>query len=249
MSYEVASLASKASLFCMKKKTLPILVVGGARMEEVGLIIIRTVLLYILVVVVFRLMGKREVGELSILDVTIFVLMAEVAAFALDDVHKNFFKSILPIIVLFLIQYLNSLLILKNKKLRDKIEGDPSMIIKDGVIMELEMRKQRYNLDDLLQQLREDGVGSVTSVAYAFLEQSGKLSIYLKGEEQVILPLILDGDIDQRHLRLIGKDEEWLEQQLFSMGHTNISNIFYCSYENEQLHVQLKARKNGTKDV
>lgn len=214
-------------------------------MEEIGLIILRTVLLYMLVVLVFRLMGKREVGELSILDLAIFVLMAEVAAFALDDVHNNFFKAILPIIVLFLIQYLNSLLILKNKWLRDKIEGDPSMVIKDGLLMELEMRKQRYNLDDLLQQLREEGVGSVRSVAYAFLEQSGKLSVYLKEEERMVLPLILDGDVDQRHLTLIGKDLTWLEQELMQAGYMDVSAIFYCSYEEGKLHVQLKARKNG----
>lgn len=209
-------------------------------MSEISLIIIRTIILYILVVVVFRLMGKREVGELSILDVAIFVLIAEVAAFALDDVHSSFFKSILPIIVLFLIQYLNSILILKSKRLRDVIEGDPSLMIEDGVIMEREMRKQRYNLDDLLQQLREEGVNSVTSVAYAYLEQSGKLSIYLKGEEPFSLPLILDGYIDKRHLRLIGKDIVWLEQELVHIGYPSLDEIFYCCYEDGRLHVQLK---------
>ncbi|MER2106366.1 MAG: DUF421 domain-containing protein [Solibacillus sp.] len=215
-------------------------------MSDISLIIIRTIILYILVVVVFRLMGKREVGELSILDVVIFVLIAEVAALALEDVHSSFFESILPIIILFIIQYLNSFVILKNKRLRDVIEGDPSLMIKDGVIMEHEMRKQRYNLDDLFQQLREAGVDSVTSVAYAFLEQSGKLSIYLKGEKPFSLPLVLDGFIDQRHLRLIGKDLAWLEQELFVAGYTNTAQIFYCCYEEGKLHVQLKARKNGT---
>src|SRR5690606_7277619 len=122
-------------------------------------------------------MGKREVGELSIVDLAIFVLMGEIAAIALDDYDRQFFKAVLPIILLFLIQYLNSWLILKNKKLRDFIEGDPSLVIRDGFICEMEMKKQRYNhpslvirdgficememkkqrynLDDLLQQLRE----------------------------------------------------------------------------------------------
>lgn len=215
-------------------------------MSDVLLIIIRTIILYIVVVVVFRLMGKREVGELSILDVVIFVLIAEVAALAIENVHSPFFESILPILILFLIQYLNSLIILKNKRLRDIIEGDPAIIVENGSIIETEMRKQRYNLDDLLQQLREAGVDSVTSVAYAFLEQSGKLSIYLKGEKPFSLPLVLDGYIDKRHLRLIGKDVTWLEQELFVAGYTNIAQIFYCCYEEGKLHVQLKARKNRT---
>lgn len=215
-------------------------------MNDYLLILIRTILLYTILLVVFRLMGKREVGELSIVDLAIFVLMAEVAALALDDVHNDFGKAILPIGILFFIQYVNSWFILKNKRLRDFIEGDPSLIIRDGWLCEPEMRKQRYNLDDLLQQLREQGVGSVQDVAYAFLEQSGKLSVYLKKEEQLILPLVLDGYIDHRHLKIIHKDVDWLEHELMLQGYTNIRDIFYCSYDNGKWFVQLRARKNST---
>ncbi|MGN7476756.1 DUF421 domain-containing protein [Solibacillus silvestris] len=213
-------------------------------MNDYTIIIFRTIILYIILLIVFRLMGKREVGELSIVDLAIFVLMAEVAAIALDDIHRSFFKAILPICLLFLIQYLNSWFILKNKKLRDFIEGDPSMVIRDGWICEVEMKKQRYNLDDLLQQLREQGICSVQEVAYAFLEQSGKLSIYKKEQGSLILPLILDGYVDKRHLRIIGKDEEWLVHELLVNGYPNVRDIFYCSYEDEKWFVQLRARKN-----
>lgn len=215
-------------------------------MNDYLLIIMRTVLLYIILLVVFRLMGKREVGELSIVDLAIFVLMAEVAALALDDVHNHLGKAILPIGILFFIQYVNSWFILKNKHLRDFIEGDPSLIIRDGWLCEKEMKKQRYNLDDLLQQLREQGVGSVQDVSYAFLEQSGKLSIYLKEQGPLILPLVLDGYVDARHLKIINKDRQWLEHELMLQGYTNIREIFYCSYENGKWFVQLRARKDGT---
>ncbi|MER1959126.1 MAG: DUF421 domain-containing protein [Solibacillus sp.] len=218
-------------------------------MNDYLLILMRTILLYIILLVVFRLMGKREVGELSIVDLAIFVLMAEVAALALDDVHNDLGKAILPIGILFFIQYVNSWFILKNKRLRDFIEGDPSLIIRDGWLCEKEMNKQRYNLDDLLQQLREQGVGSVQDVAYAFLEQSGKLSIYLKEQEgapALILPLVLDGYVDKRHLKIIDKDRAWLEHELMLQGYTNLRDIFYCSYENGKWFVQLRARKNRT---
>ena len=215
-------------------------------MNDYLLILIRTILLYIILLVVFRLMGKREVGELSIVDLAIFVLMAEVAALALDDVHNDLGQAILPIGILFSIQYVNSWFILKNKRLRDFIEGDPSLIIRDGWLCEPEMRKQRYNLDDLLQQLREQGIGSVQDVAYAFLEQSGKLSVYLKEDGQLILPLVLDGYVDQRHLKIIHKDVKWLEHELMLQGYPNIRNIFYCSYDNGKWFVQLRARKNST---
>ena len=189
-------------------------------------------------------MGKREVGELSIVDLAIFVLMAEVAAFALDDIERHFTKAVLPIVLLFIIQYINSWIILKNKRLRDFIEGDPTMVIRDGWICEIEMKKQRYNLDDLLQQLREQGVSSVQDVAYAFLEQSGKLSIYKKDQDGFILPLILDGFVDKRHLKIIGKDEDWLVHELLVNGYPNIRDIFYCTYDNGKWFVQLRARKN-----
>lgn len=215
-------------------------------MNDYLLISIRTILLYIILLVVFRLMGKREVGELSIVDLAIFVLMAEVAALALDDLNHDLGKDILPIGVLFVIQYVNSWFILKNKKIRDFIEGDPTMIIRDGWLCEIEMRKQRYNLDDLLQQLREQGVSSVQDVAFAFLEQSGKLSIYLKDQDPMILPLVLDGYVDKRHLKIIDKDLEWLERELMVQGYTNIRDIFYCSYDHGKWFVQLRARKDRT---
>jgi uncharacterized membrane protein YcaP (DUF421 family) len=118
------------------------------------------------------------------------------------------------------------------------------MVIRDGWIIEQEMKDQRYNLDDLLQQLREQGVGSVQEVAYAFLEQSGKLSIYRKDDTELIMPLILDGYVDKRHLKIINKDCEWLEEELMLMGYHNIKEIFYCSYEKGKWFVQLSSRKN-----
>jgi len=184
-------------------------------------------------------MGKREVGELSIMDLVVFVLIAECVAFALEDLKKPVFQHIFPILVLLVIQFLNSLLTLKNKRVRDLIDGDPSLIVRDGVINEEEMKKQRYNLDDLFQQMREERVPSVLSIDYAFLEPSGKLSIFLKGDEKLILPLVVDGQIIDKHLKLMEKDSDWLIDKLREKGYLNTNDIFYCCYENEEIHVQL----------
>ena len=212
-------------------------------MEDFLIISFRTILLYFIVLFVFRLMGKREVGELSLLDFAVYVLIAEVASFAIDDIDQPLILAILPIVLLFIIQYLNALFILKNKKMRDAIDGDPTIIIRDGVIIESEMRRQRYNLDDLFQQLREQGISSVQNVAYAFLEQSGKLSVFQKGSEPFILPLIVDGYVDEKHLMFIGKERKWLEDMLRNEGIYTTDDVFYCCYESEKLHYQLKARK------
>ncbi|RKJ53243.1 DUF421 domain-containing protein, partial [Butyricicoccus sp. 1XD8-22] len=184
------------------------------------------------VLIIFRLMGKREVGELSIMDLVVSVLIAECVAFSLDDMEKPILQTIFPILILLGIQFLNSIIALKSKKFRDLVDGDPSLIVRDGVINEAEMKKQRYNLDDLFQQLREERVPSIQNIAYAYLEPSGKLSIFLKEEDPLVLPLIIDGNIIEKHITMIDKDESWLYETLKKKGYDNPDDIFYCCYEN-----------------
>ncbi|WJY28201.1 MULTISPECIES: DUF421 domain-containing protein [Sporosarcina] len=209
-------------------------------MPDLLIIALRTVFLYALIVLVLRLMGKREVGELSVIDIVVFVIIAEVAAFALDSPEEKLINSILPMLVLLLIQFGSSYISLKNKKFRDVVDGDPSVLIRDGVIQEEEMRKQRYNLDDLFQQLREQQIGSVYEVDYAYLEPSGNLSVFKKGETKPVLPLILDGDIDRQHLGIYEKSEDWLLDELKQKGITDPAQVFYCALEGNDFRVQLK---------
>ncbi|UPW82148.1 DUF421 domain-containing protein [Lysinibacillus sp. Ag94] len=209
-------------------------------MEEYFTIIFRTCFLYVFILVIFRLMGKREVGELSVIDLVVSILMAEVAAFALDDFESPLFKVILPIIILFFIQIITAYISLKNKRFRDLVDGDPVLLIRDGVILESEMRKQRYNLDDLCQQLRENGNASVTDIAYAYLEPSGNLSVYQKDEKAFVYPLIIDGDIQDRHLKVLHKDTDWLMAELAKNNITDSNTVFFCVWEEDRLHIQLK---------
>lgn len=209
-------------------------------MHDLIIIMLRTIIMYWVILGILRIMGKREVGELSIFDLVVFLLIAEVAAFALDDPDSNFFHAIVPMVCLLIIQVTVSYFSLKSKKFRDAMEGIPSIIMKDGIIIEKEMKRQRYNLDDLLQQLREQQIGSIQSVSYAFLEPSGNLSVFKKEEEQYVFPLIIDGDIQQDHLERIGKNEKWLREELEKLSIFKIEKIFYCSYEDESLYIQLK---------
>ncbi|MEY9970106.1 uncharacterized membrane protein YcaP (DUF421 family) [Lysinibacillus sp. RC46] len=209
-------------------------------MEEYLTIIFRTCFLYVFILIIFRLMGKREVGELSVIDLVVSILMAEVAAFALDDFESPLFSVILPIIILFFIQITTAYISLKSKKFRDLVDGDPVLLIRDGVILESEMRKQRYNLDDLCQQLRENGNASVTDIAYAYLEPSGNLSVYQKDEKAFVYPLIIDGDIQDRHLQVLHKDTDWLIAELAKNNITDSNIVFFCVWEEDRLHIQLK---------
>lgn len=209
-------------------------------MHELLVISYRTIFLYVLILVILRVMGKREVGELGVIDVVVFIIMAEVAAFALDDPKKNLFQSIVPMLLLLAIQFISSYLSLKSKKFRDLVDGDPTLIIKDGVILEREMRRHRYNLDDLFQQLREQQIGSVYEVSFAYLEPSGNLSVFKKNESQPVIALISDGVIQTRHLEILGKSQEWLLNELTNVGVSDEQQVFYCSYEKGELKYQLK---------
>lgn len=209
-------------------------------MSDLLIVCFRTVFLYVLILFVLRVMGKREVGELSVIDIVVFIIMAEVATAAIESPEQKLFLSIVPILLLLIIQLLSSFISLKSKKFRDLVDGDPSVIIRDGKIIEDEMRRQRYNLDDLFQQLREQQIGSIRDVTFAFLEPSGNLSVFTKDQTQPVLALISDGVVQNRHIEIIGKTEEWLRQELKMQGVNKVEHVFYCSYEGNKVEYQLK---------
>ncbi|RSK27992.1 DUF421 domain-containing protein [Bacillus sp. HMF5848] len=212
-------------------------------MEEYLIIIFRTLLLYASIVVIFRLMGKREIGELSILDLVVFIMIAEMAVTAIEDTKDPITHTLFPMGLLMIIQITLSFISLKSKSIREILDGKPTVIIDKGNINEQEMKKQRYNMDDLLQQLREKNVKNIADVEFAILEPSGKLSVFEKDQENastLALPLIVDGKVDEEHLKKINKTNLWLRQRLRELGYTDIKNITYCSYEDGVFFIDKK---------
>lgn len=207
---------------------------------DILIVLFRTLLFYIIITVVYRFMGKREIGELSIMDLIVSILIAELAAIAIDKYKSNLLITVIPIIALVIVQIVIAKISLKSPNLREKIEGVPSVIINRGKINFEEMLKQRYNLDDLLTQLREKGIKSIEEVDYAILETSGKLSIFSKGKDKSYpLPVILDGEIDYDTLMQIGKDQKWLDKKLLE-NNTTEENVFYAFYKNSNLFLIKK---------
>ncbi|WAA10266.1 DUF421 domain-containing protein [Fervidibacillus albus] len=204
-----------------------------------GTIIVRTIILYGVITIAFRLMGKREVGELGIIDLVVFVMIAEMAVMSIENSEESMFRSLVPIVVLFIIQFFSSFFSLKSRRFRQYVDGEPSIIIKDGKINEKEMRKQRYNFDDLLMQLRQKDIWNLHEVKYAFLEPTGRLSILKKEDEQngFAIPLILDGKLQREKLKEIGKSETWLFERLKEKGYRNIDRIAICNYVDGQLFI------------
>jgi uncharacterized membrane protein YcaP (DUF421 family) len=213
-------------------------------MEEYGAIILRTLLLYIAIIVIFRVMGKREIGELSLLDLVVFIMIAEMAAMAIENPNDQLLKSLLPMMILVGIQLVFAYVSLKSKRFRDIIDGKPSIVINNGKIDEGEMRRQRYNFDDMLLQLREEGVGDIADVEYAILEPSGKMSVFKKSaSEKLSLPLILDGKVIEENLILVGKTKDWLAAQLKKQGFQDKEEVSYCTYRDGKLFVDIKDEK------
>ncbi|MDQ0061311.1 DUF421 domain-containing protein [Paenibacillus harenae] len=140
-------------------------------------LLVRTVIIYFVVFLIMRFMGKREIGKLSVLDLVISVMIAEIAVIVIEDVERPMWDGILPMVVLMLIQLASAIVSMKSRRLRLLLDGKPNVIIEKGKINKDTMRKQRYNLDDLLLQLRENKISSVADVEFAILETTGKLSV------------------------------------------------------------------------
>lgn len=203
----------------------------------------KTLFFYFLIMIIYRIMGKREVGELSIMDLIVSIFIAELAAISIDNYRENIFISIVPIIALVIIQLVISRVSLKNVKIRSVLDGDPSMIIERGKVNFKEMLKQRYNLDDLLVQLRSRGIKSIEEVDYAILETSGKLSVFRKEDDKnrvYPLPVIIDGKIQKDVLYQIGKSSEWLYQALMKENY-QLEDVFYGFYQKNRLFLIKKA--------
>ena len=211
--------------------------INGDIMEYL-LVFGKSLFFYILITIVYRVMGKREIGELSIMDFIVSIFIAELAAISIENYDDSMFLSIIPIGVLVALQIITSRISLKSEKVRSVIDGNPSVIINRGKINFEEMLKQRYNLDDLLVQLRDKGYRSIEEVEYAILESSGTLSIfpYENGKSPLPLPIILDGDIQEDTIKHLKKDKKWVYNFL-DKKNINIEDVFFAFYKDKNIFI------------
>lgn len=202
-------------------------------------ICIRTSLFYFFILLIYRIMGKREVGQLGIIDLIVSILIAELAVLSIEELDKSIFISIVPILTLTLLQTVLAYFSLKKPKFRILLDGNPSLIIKNGKVNFKEMTKQKYNLDDLLVQLREKGFKSIEEIEYAILENNGTLSVFAYEEEKdnyLPLPLILDNKIQEDTLKHLHKDSKWV-LNLLDKRNINIEDVFYAFYKDKNVFI------------
>ena len=207
---------------------------------NIGIIIFRTFLYYFLFLVLFRIMGKREVGELGINDLLVSVLFAEFATLAIEKYNEPLIVTLIPVGIIVGLEIIISYLSLKNAKFRELIDSKPSLIIKDGKINFKEMERQRYGIEDLLTQIRDKGIKSLDEIEYAILENNGKLSTFLYDNKNLYpMPLIIDGLIQYETLADINKSKEWL-YKILKNEKTELDKVFYAFYKNNKCFIIKK---------
>lgn len=193
------------------------------------IVMIRTIILYIVVVIAMRLMGKRQIGELQPFELVITIMISELASLPMQDVRIPLIHGIIPIITLLILEIIISLLELKSEAARAIFCGRPSILIRNGAIDVKELKCQRFNITDLLEELRLQGYYNLDEIRYAILETNGQLSVITKNETTTVtkkdmkipckenslpIALILDGKINHKNLKTINKNENWLHHEL-----------------------------------
>lgn len=211
-------------------------------MIEYLIIMSKTALFFFILIFTMRFMGKREVGELSVFDLVVFFVISELLSISIATPEENPLQTISAIAVLVFLQKILAIIVLKSKKMRNLIDGQEVYIIKDGVIDQEAMRKNRYNIDDLMMQLRQKDIDTPSKVKYAVLETDGSLSVIEKEKNAVPFPspVIRDGEIDEEVLNSLNITKEWLINELSKYGHKDYQKIFLCLVEDNGLFIVPK---------
>ena len=189
----------------------------------------RAIVLYLIVLVVMRLMGKREIGQLQPFELAISIMIADLASIPMTEIGIPIFNGIVPILGLLVMHLILSLINLKSLKAREIICGKPSILIYRGKINEKELKKERFTINELEERLRGNNVINLGDVEYAILETSGQVTVIQKPEKRNTIPedfnivpeyegipydLVVDGKVMNKNLKAIGKNYNWLKKQV-----------------------------------
>ena len=213
-------------------------------MGELWIVLFRTMFFYFFIVLLYRIMGKREIGQLGIIDLIVSILMAELVAISIENTNESLMQTVIPLLVLGGLEILLAFISIKSRRFRSFFDGKPSLIICNGKVNYREMIHQRYSMDDLLLSLRQKSIRDINEIEYAFLEPNGKLSIFKYNlfhiKTSYPMPLILDGEINKKTLNYIKKDKFWLEEEL-AKKNLELNDVFYAFYRKKKIFLIRKS--------
>lgn len=206
-----------------------------------AIVFIRTLIIYFALVLIMRLLGKRQLGEMELSEFVVAALIADLASHPLQDIGIPMINGLVPIVTLFCCEVLISGVAMKNIRLRALLFGKPSMLVEKGKIKQREMKKNRFTTDELMEELRNQGYLDISAVEYAVLETDGRLSVIPYPSESPVTPsqlkieaedkgypvvVISDGHVIESNLRLVGRDMNWLNKRLAALGVKNTETVF-----------------------
>lgn len=221
---------------------------------------VRTIILYVLIIVGVRLMGKRQVGELEPSELVLALLIADLAAVPMQDFGIPLLSGIIPILTLLSVTMIISVISMKSVTFRAILCGRPSIIVENGKLHQQEMAKNRFTVDELMEELRMKGVTDISTVKYAILETNGQISVLPYSEQKPPvrqdfniqaqengLPLVIinDGRLLERNLKLRGYDLKWLDKQLTLHGVKKPKEVYLLTVD--ELGTVYFAPKEKTK--
>ena len=203
--------------------------------------------MYFYLIFIIRLMGKREVGSLSIFDLAVYFTISDLITACIIDKTIPIYYGIISVAILCFLQKGIAYVTLKNKKVREFIDGKKSIIINNGEIDFEEMKRQKYTFDDLYSQIREKGIDSISLIRWAILENSGKLSVitYKESTSDFPDPLISDGIISVDNIKKAGLTEKYVLNQISKKNIESIKNINLCIYTDGNLVYFFKSSETS----
>lgn len=221
-------------------------------------LVVRTILLYALVILSLRIMGKRQIGEMQPSELVVAIMISDLAAVPMQAIDIPLVTGIIPVLTLIVAEIFMSYVSLKSRFFRKIISGEPSIIIYNGNVNEKELERLRFNMNDLLEQLRINNYYNISDVDCAIMETNGKLSIIPKAaakpvtlsdmsiknvQEKLQHLIISDGRVNIKELQKTGKSTYWLEKELKKRNITE-QEVFFAIYDfNKGLIIQQKSRE------
>lgn len=208
--------------------------------------VLRTIIMYIFVVFILRIMGKRQIGELEASELVVTIIISEIAALPITNIGVPLSGCILAILVLLILEIFLSQSAYKSVSVRTVLYGKPSTLFKKGKINQEEMKKQRFNVADLMEEIRNSGAISLSQVDYVVMETNGKVSVILNAESSPLTPadvnikpspvymnyvLIDNGNLITPNMKRLGLNDEWLKRQLKKNKIDSVKEVFYLSFE------------------
>lgn len=213
------------------------------------IIIIRTALLYLLIVFALRLMGKKQLGELQPSELVTTIMISNIATLALEDFSTPMLMGIIPILMIVSLDVIMSGIMLKSRRIRRAVSGTARIVVSNGTIDQTELKNLRYTVDDLTEAMRQQGIFDISQVQYAIVETTGKINFLQKEQPPKDPPeiIIRDGERDDEALTRLSLGQGWLDA-ILKQNKTELSKVFLMSADSDGNYYLVTKDQEGNKN-